>query len=600
MQEKRLDELLTSAAQLYSQGAYAQALTVITHALDLSPSNAKALNVRGLIYLMLGDTAEAVSSIEQAIASDTTQALFHANLCNALLANGERSKAITAGQRAVAIDAANPANLDSLATALVADYQYAEAQNIFARANQLDPTSINSITQGLTCARKIADFSGAKRWIETLVLLFNSPAHLNLRTKPLGDLVNLAYSDVIAPLPPGVFATLTSEIDRRLASLSSTSRLHSPRSGYPIKIGYLSERFGDHPIGHVIHEIFKLHNRTRFEVHVFSLEKHDDDPGPYAQSIREGCDHFHDLSQTSPRSAAHAIQQAELDVLLYLDGFMSPSAPLIVAQRPAPRIYFWLGHAGELRLSCIDATIADGEVLPSEEADTYGTILRTANCYHCASPQAASEYRDAGLQSHLDSLGKEPQPHPPFVFCAFNNPEKIDSDVFEAWMQILRATPRSLLWLSNQFNVPALEQNLRSAARHHGIGGERLVFAGRLRSKQEHLGRHKQADLFLDTFTHTASTTALDALWMGLPIITLRGDRFASRICADFLTRLEIPELICSSKSEYVQTAIALANNRATLTTLKERLVANVSTSSLFDPLRFIRSFEDAICKETR
>lgn len=597
MQEKLLQELLATAAQLYTQGELSKALDTVSRVLSLAPTHAKALNLRGLICHMLGDTPSAIESVAKAITSDPTQAIFFANLCGMFLVTGEVKKALEAGTRAAELDGENAINLESLANALIADNQYEAAHTLFEKITSILPTALTPLTQGLQCARKNADFTAAKVWLDRISSRFSSAHEADLRTVPSIELINLAYVDVVSPLPDGVFTRVTSELDRRYKTLSSPHRqvVRHLDTSRVIKIGYLSQNFGDNPIGHVTHDIFRHHDRSRFEAHVFSLRNRTKESAPFAQAIKEGCDHFHDLSTLSPRGAAQAIEGAGIDILIYLDGFMSPSGPSIVAQQPAPRQYFWLGHAGTLGLSCIDATIADNIALPSSERSHHEPILEVAGCYHCASPQEAVEFLDPLLQSSRERLrDAEAQSSLPFVFCGFNNPEKIDAEVFKVWMQILQAVPYSLLWLSNQFNSTALERNLRASAESQGVSGERLVFAGRLPSKQQHLGRHRQADLFLDTFSHTASTTALDALWMGLPIITLKGDRFSSRICSDFLTNLGIPELICISQSDYIQRAVTFAQDSNACSSLKRRVATAVQVSELFNPEQFVRKLEAA------
>lgn len=599
MQEKLLQELLTTAAQLYSQGDLLGAEETVLRVLTVAPTHAKALNLRGLIKHMGGDSASAMTLISAAIESDPLDATFFANLCSILALQGDTKKAVEVGTRAIELDGSNPIHREALANVLVADHRYEEALLHLEKSFEMRATALNTLTQGLVCARKVGDFKAAQVWLERIAHFFSSITTDSLRHIPSADLINLAYADVISPLPLGVLSSVTAELESRYRTLSTTRVGQVPSlstSSQRIKLGYLSQSFGDNPIGHVTHQLFRHHDRTRFEVHLFSLRNREEESAPFVRTIREGCDVFHDVSSLSPRHAAQAIEHASLDILIYLDGFMSLSGPAIMAQRPAPRQYFWLGHAGTLGLSCIDATIADSVVMPHSERQPDNSILDVTGCYHCASPYHHVDFHDSILQrSQIHLQSKWSLPSLPFVFCGFNNPEKIDEQVFSAWMQILKAVPSSVLWLSNQFSSSALERNIRASAEAQGVHGERLIFAGRLPAKEEHLGRHAQADLFLDTFSHTASTTALDALWMGLPIITLRGSRFSSRICSDFLTNLNLSELICSSPAEYVKKAVALAHDPATCRSLKTKVAAAVKSSELFKPEQFARKLEAAI-----
>lgn len=598
MQDKLLQELLTTAAQLYVKGELAKADELLLQVLTSAPTHAQALNLRGLILHVSGDIVAGIKLINEAIASDPTQPIYLANLSAILLVAGDCKQAIEAGSRAVALDDSNPLSLGTLANALVADNKYDEAQRLLDKIASGTSADLCYLSQGLTCARKVADFSATNLWLERIANYFASKEDPSLTTMQSSDLIQLAYTDVPSPLPLGVRAKVIKVLNSRYQKLSASVAPVIPRHDHSqrIKIGYLSEGFGDNPIGHVTCELFKHHDRSRFEVHIFALRNRTNDSAPFARTIKESCDHFHDLSVLSPLGMAQKIRQEGIDILIYLDGFLSNSGPSVMAQRPAARQYFWLGHAGTLGLSCIDATIVDPIALPIAERSPNEAAIDIAGCYHCASPLEAVDFLDPILQKSQERLrDKESQTSLPFVFCGFNNPEKITEDAFGAWMEILRAVPYSLLWLSNQFNSTALETNLREAATKCGVDAERLVFAGRLPSKKEHLGRHKQADVLLDTFSHTASTTALDALWMGVPIITLRGHRFSSRICSDFLTNLNLPELICSSPTEYVRKAIALAQDPVACKELKMKVASAVRSSDLFKPEQFVRKLEAAV-----
>jgi protein O-GlcNAc transferase len=180
------------------------------------------------------------------------------------------------------------------------------------------------------------------------------------------------------------------------------------------------------------------------------------------------------------------------------------------------------------------------------------------------------------------------------VFCAFNNSNKIDNEVFDVWMSILRRVPNSQIWLSNAGSDGALERNLRTEAQLRGVDPDRLVFASRLADKSLHFARHRLADLFLDTFVYTAATTAIDALWAGLPILTRPGRDFFSRICATFLSNVGLRDMICASTREYEDRAVYYAKNPAALAEVRERLAQNLHTEPLFNLPRFVKNLERA------
>ena len=181
-----------------------------------------------------------------------------------------------------------------------------------------------------------------------------------------------------------------------------------------------------------------------------------------------------------------------------------------------------------------------------------------------------------------------------FVFCAFNNPNKIDSGVFDSWMNILRRVPGGQIWLSNPAGNADLERNLRTEARKRDVNPERLVFAQRVQDKSLHFSRHRLADLFLDTFVYSASTTAIDALWSGLPVLTRPGNDFYSRICATHVTSVGLDDMICASTRDYEDRAVSFSGNAEALAEVRSRLARNLKSEPLFNQSRFVRHLESA------
>jgi protein O-GlcNAc transferase len=379
-------------------------------------------------------------------------------------------------------------------------------------------------------------------------------------------------------------------LERRIATLlQSTWRPAVPRPARPARltIGYLSSCFGDHPIGHVTRDLFAAHDRRRFRILGFSGRDRSAETAPYAGIIRAGFDALHEIGPLSPADAATRIRTEGVDILVALDQHMDwqgpTSAPEILALHPAPLQLAWLGVAAGTGLPSVDYLLADAVTVPPGEEDRYAeTVLRLPGCYHCASPHAIAA---PGARS-LPASGP--------VFAAFNNIEKIDREAFEAWMAILRAVPGSVLWLTNQRRFAVTEANLRLEAEARGVAAERLVFAHRLPDKAAHLARHAEADLLLDTFTINASTTALDALWAGLPVLTRRGARFPARLAETFLHDLGLDDLVAADTDAFIRLAIALATDPPRLAALKARLRSAVAAGPLFDIAGFAHKLEAA------
>ena len=384
------------------------------------------------------------------------------------------------------------------------------------------------------------------------------------------------------------YAGLSHKMNRLLSKPAASAQYAPARPGKKLRIGYLSPDFGDHPISHVTQGIFGLHDREHFEVIAYSMSnrtgKMDKE---YIQQIQEGCDDFIDLSGLLVQQAMQRIADDGVDILVNLSGYMCPPGLEILSLRPAPVQVYWLGHGGVLGLSFIDYVIADAVVVPpGEEADFRERLVRLPESYHCTYTPPLSDTCQSRSDHGLSSDA--------FVFCAFNNPNKIDSGVFDVWMNILRRTPDSQIWLSSPGSDAALECNLRSEAQQRGVDPGRLVFAKRVPDKSLHYARHRLADLFLDTFVYNASTTAIDALWSGLPVLTMHGKDFVSRICASHVLNVGLGDMICRSKQEFEDRAVLLASDKAALAEVRERLARNRLTEPLFDTSRFVRHLESA------
>jgi predicted O-linked N-acetylglucosamine transferase (SPINDLY family) len=358
------------------------------------------------------------------------------------------------------------------------------------------------------------------------------------------------------------------------------------RSG-KIRIGYISPRFGDHPIGHVTKSLYGTHDRNRFDVFLYSTSLRNHDRSEYNTFIRGSCDRYTELEGLDVEAATARIREDGVDILVDLNGYMGQTYILeIFSRRAAPVQVYWLGHAGALGLPFYDYVIGDHTVTPREEDEYYTeSIVRLPDTFH-------------SYDRHEIAPGKRYRANPglaeeAFVFCAFNNPVKIDPTALHAWAKILARVPHGLIWLSPGRN-PSVETNLKSFIAEQGIAPERLVFARSIGDKRNHFARHQLADLFLDTFTVTASTTALDALWAGLPAVTRPGRHFCSRNCASFLRAVGLEDMICSSTDEYIERAVFMAENPQALAALKARLAHNRDTFPLFDTARFTRNLEAA------
>jgi protein O-GlcNAc transferase len=351
-----------------------------------------------------------------------------------------------------------------------------------------------------------------------------------------------------------------------------------------IRVAYVSSDLREHPVAMLMAGVFEQHDKSRFETIAISLGGSPQDR--MSERLKAAFDRFVDAREQSDHEIAALLRDLEVDIAVDLNGFTGDGRLSIFAERPAPVQVNYLGYAGTLGRNCWDYILADRFVIPDGAQGDYaeqvvhlpGSFMATDDGRKI-SAQVPSR-RDAGL------------PEDGFVFCCFNNSYKITPDVFDVWMRLLKAIEGSVLWLSVS-QASAIE-NLRAEASRRGISGERLVFAARVKSNEDHLARLKLADLFLDTLYYNAHTTACDALWAGLPILTCPGQTFASRVAGSLLSAAGLPELITRSLEEYEALALTLAREPARLKSIKEKLTAQRETCALFDTARFTRQIEAA------
>ena len=352
-----------------------------------------------------------------------------------------------------------------------------------------------------------------------------------------------------------------------------------------MRIGYFSADFKNHPVAFLIAELFELHDKRRFETYAFSLVGASDE---MRARLHKAFDYFIDAEEISDVAIARLARDMEIDIAIDLSGFTQDSRTGIFSYRAAPIQVNYLGFPGTMGADYMDYIIADKILIPTDLQQDYSEKV----VYLPGSYQANDRRRVISNQKFTrQELGL---PNEGFVFCCFNNNHKILPETFDSWMRILKAVEGSVLWLYQ--DNPWVVDSLKTKALHHGVNENSLVFAEYM-SLAEHLARHRQADLFLDTLPYNAHTTASDALWAGLPVLTLMGRSFASRVAASLLNAIGLPELITNTQEEYEALAIQLAKNPKKFADIKLRLDSNRLTAPLFDTPLFTKNLESAYIK---
>jgi hypothetical protein len=364
--------------------------------------------------------------------------------------------------------------------------------------------------------------------------------------------------------------------------ITDVPKLANP-AGYghkKIRIGYCSSDFSLHPVSMLTVELFELHDRERFEVYGYCWSPQDG--SALRARVISAMDHFTRIDTLSDQAAAQKIRADEIDILIDLQGQTAGARPNMLAHRPAPVQITYLGQPATTGFPFIDYVIADKFLIPEESAKYYSEKpLYMPDVY-----QVSDRKRVAGPKPTRQSCGL---PETGFVFCSFNNNYKLTPEMFDVWMSILRRVQGSVLWLLA--DNPWAEDNLRLEAQARGVDASRLVFAGRV-SPENYLARYLIADLFLDSFPFNAGTTANDALFMGLPVLTCSGRSFASRMAGALLTAAGCPELICFDIATYQDEAVKLARGEAEIKNIKKKLLNVERDSPLFNTQRFVSQLE--------
>ncbi len=348
-----------------------------------------------------------------------------------------------------------------------------------------------------------------------------------------------------------------------------------------LRIGYMSSDLCNHAIGYLMTDVFGCHDRSRFEIRVYNIGERNDDP--LQQKIMAQVDHWADIKALSDRDAAAMIVRDGVDILLDINGHTNYQRTRLLALKPAPIIVNWLGYPGTIGSDFHDYIIADEFIIPEQYEAFYDEKVLRLPCYQPNGrlypvPPPTKSRTELGL------------PEGGTVFCCFNGAVKITEQVFSRWMTILSRVPGSVLWLRG--STGDTDERLRSEASRRGVAPERLVFLP-FTSNTEYLSLHRHADVFLDTFPYGAHTTASDALRMGLPIVTLAGKGFPSRVCGSLSIAAGMRDLICDTPAAYVELAVELGNNPEHRRGIRQKMEAALPACTLFDSSLLTAKLED-------
>jgi predicted O-linked N-acetylglucosamine transferase (SPINDLY family) len=515
-----------------------EALQSYEQALALRPDYADALNNRAALLFALKRFADSLADCDRALALQPAFADALYNRGNALSELNRPQEALADYEQALAIDPAHPSALSGLANAAmtVGDWQR---------------------TARLGAQLKAEVLKGTSR-IQPFVLMgYHDDNELQLRCSQ--NYVRQAGPEKPAPLWAG------------------------QRYGHDrIRLAYLSADFHEHVTSSLLAEMFERHDRARFELTAMSFGPQDD--SAMRKRLLQAFDHFQDARQMSDRAVAELLRSREIDIAVDLGGYTSGARPWVLAHRPAPVQVKYMGYPGTSGSDFIDYIVADDLVVPPDQRPFFSEKI-------AALPDTLWVTDTKRAVADMPSRDEAGLPDRGFVFCCFNHNWKITPPVFDVWMRLLKAVEASVLWLLE--GNASIRSNLAREATARGVDASRLVFAGRT-APDKHLARQQLADLFLDTLPYNAHTTASDALWVGLPVITLPGQSFPARVAASILKSAGLSQLIAPDLDAYEALALALARDPARLNAIRDQLKAGRDSLPLFDTARFTRNLEAA------
>ena len=549
-----------------------EALQSYEAALLLNPSDVSALCNAAAIFNLRHEYGLSLACSERAssISPETLMAWEEIGKTYWLAKHYE--KAIIAFDRVIALD---PNNLNawlSKGNIYSEDKQFDLAQTAFQRAYEIAPQLDYLFGTKLQNALQMCDWSNLQDQTQQLISGIQEGRKVALPYNVFTLLDDpLLIKKAISIYANGIEGGIKREI------------ISSYPNHQKIRLGYFSADFHDHPTAHLMAELFESHDREKFELIAFVIGRNQ--PDDMRARLVKAFDQFIDVEHKTDQEIAALARELQIDIAIDLKGFTQEGRTPIFMYGAAPIQVSYLAFPGTMGTSCFDYIVADPILIPKDAQN--GMVEKII--YLPDSYQVNDRNRKVSLNTKLkEDYGL---PSSAFVFCCFNNNFKILPATFAGWMRILKAIEGSVLWLF-QDNTWAVE-SLKQEAANHGVDPSRLVFAERM-PLSEHLARQRQADLFLDTFPYNAHTTTSDALWAGLPVLTLMGISFASRVAARLLNAIGLPELITNTQEEYEALAIALASNPEKLAALKQKLASNRLTTPLFDTPQFTKDLERA------
>ena len=539
-------------------------------ALKINPDYAEAYNNMGNVLKDKGDLEAAIDNYKQAIKIKPDYVDAYSNMGNALKDKGDLEAALDSYKQAIKIKPDYAYAYGNMGNVLKDKGDLEAAIDNYKQAIKIKPDYAEALSQSYHLAALMSDWAFAKA------------LEKNLSSDQLEGNVAV-YGLMSLEDNPAMHLKRTTNLVKSKYNYLPLFNIRPPLKSNRIKVGYFSSYFRQHPVTMLSVNMLEYSDKENFETFAFHYGPNTQDE--YRLRITSAFDHFIDVSGMLDKEIAQLALEKEIDIAIEFNGFMKDERIGILAHRPAPIQINYLAYPGTMGANFYDYIVADSTLIPEDQKINYSeNIIYLPNCYM---PQDGTrKISDKSITRQECNL-----PEDSFVFCCFNNSFKITPKEFDIWMRLLSKIDGSVLWLL-KINKSS-EVNLKTEAKKRGVEPNRLIFADKV-PVEDHLARQKLADLFLDTFNVNAHTTASDALWVGLPVLTKIGKGFAARVASSLLTSLEVPELITTSEKEYEALALSLALNPEKLWSIKKKLADKRTSAPLFDTETYTKNLEKA------
>ena len=627
---------------LFQKKNYNESIRLIKKSIQISPNQSEANNNLGIIYIHLKKFKEAIFHLNNSIKVNPNFDQSYNNLGLAFMELKEFDKALQNWKKAISVNPNNAQAYNNIGNVLmeinnersaIKHYQKAilinenfilahfNLGNAFQKVNLLDE-SINSYNKAIELNIKFAEayYNRAnsyrdKNSLKKALNDYNEAYKLNPALKDLfGNIIStknylcdwknynedikyiekkiLNGSNIVNPFSILALIDSPSLHQINIKNFIKSEQINESNNynfflknkvNSKIKLAYYSSDFRFHPVSHLLASVFENHDRSLFELYAFSLTSHKKDE--MTKRIENSFDHFIDVSSKSDDEIVKLSRDLNIDIAIDLMGYTKFNRFKIFFKKCAPIQINYIGYSSTFGSNTMDYIVADKTVITDQLAKDYSEKI-----IYLPDTFMATDFKNIKLTKNLKRKDYNIS-EDAFVFCSFNKQYKINPKIFKVWMRLLKKIKKSVLWL--KFTNPDAEKNIVNEAIKQSIDPNRIIFA-KNKKLEDHLSRYQIADLFLDTYPYGAHTTCVDSIWAGLPVITIKGNTFVSRVSSSLLKSIGLEELITSSYKEYEDLAIFLAENPKNLISIRNKLRNNIKSKTLFNNKLYTKNLENA------